>query len=312
MKSIAIEHEELSIKNTTLINWCLGNTCNYSCSYCPDSLHSGSIKWVNHNLAFDFCHKIVSHFKSTGKTVEFLFTGGEPTMYPYFPMLLEKLKREECKIEVITNGSRTKKWWEQNRHLFDKVIFTYHSEFANKEHIIDIINTIKDFCSIHVNFTMLPSKFEECLETAITINRLFPNISLTLKPLLKNFGDEMYDYEERHIQVLKEIRFKYNVTENISRGSLRNFFDSGETLKYKAVDFILRNENHWKGWKCHIGIELIYIDYKGDVYRGTCKQGNKITNIHLNENFSFPNDAIICQKETCHCITDIMTTKRFN
>ena len=33
--------------NALWIDWTLGNSCNFSCSYCPDNLHDGTANWVS-------------------------------------------------------------------------------------------------------------------------------------------------------------------------------------------------------------------------------------------------------------------------
>lgn len=304
-----IKHANPENTKTSIINWCLGNTCNYNCSYCPENLHSGSITWINLPLALKFCEKLILHYSHFDQNIEFLFTGGEPTLYPGFPKLLKRLKELGCKVGVITNGSRTLTWWSKNCHLFDKIILTYHAEFANKSHVFDLVHLLSDERDVHVNFTMLPSMFETILDISHQLNYQFPTVSITLKPLLIDFGDIMYDYSLYHRNVIKTLKFKTSKRFASTRGLMKKILTNDIEISLKASDFILNDENHWEGWKCKAGVELIYIDYKGDVYRGTCKQGGKITNIFLNEEFTFPTSEIICRKKTCHCITDIMTSK---
>ena len=42
---ILLAHQKPENAHWFVVNWCLGNICNFSCSYCPDGLHNGSIKW---------------------------------------------------------------------------------------------------------------------------------------------------------------------------------------------------------------------------------------------------------------------------
>ena len=44
-KYFKIEHSNPIHNDWFVVNWCLGNTCNYKCSYCPSSLHDGSNRW---------------------------------------------------------------------------------------------------------------------------------------------------------------------------------------------------------------------------------------------------------------------------
>ena len=56
-------HFAPSSKEYTVVNWCIGNTCNYSCTYCPDYLHDGSIKWFDYDEVEHFCNRVINHFE---------------------------------------------------------------------------------------------------------------------------------------------------------------------------------------------------------------------------------------------------------
>ena len=89
-----IEYDKLihfapSSKEYTVVNWCIGNTCNYTCTYCPDYLHDGSIKWFDYDEAETFCSRVINHYDN--KKLYFEFTGGEVTMWRHFPKLAEFL-----------------------------------------------------------------------------------------------------------------------------------------------------------------------------------------------------------------------------
>jgi MoaA/NifB/PqqE/SkfB family radical SAM enzyme len=243
--------------------------------------------------------------------MEFLFSGGEPTMYPYFSKFISFLKDNGCYISVITNGSRTIAWWLKNFQNLNKVVLTYHYEFANLEHVEELIQLLNNKLNIHVNFTMLPLKFNEIYEIVGLVSTRFPNISLSLKPLLVGFGDEMYPYKKEQIDVMEN--FKTTSSQYFddfpTRGSMNKVYYDSYKERYLATDFILKKENHWKGWYCNIGLELLYIHYNGDVYNGICRQGGKLTNVFNLGHFALPSTAIKCAKDTCHCLTDIMTSK---
>lgn len=297
--------------NTTIVNWCLGNTCNYRCSYCPDILHSGSVNWVSYDKAIGFCEKLIRHYRSLGQQPEFLFTGGEPTMYPAFVKLLTWLKERGFAISIISNGSRTVGWWEKNVHLLDTVILTYHSEYADNEHFTAVVRLLGARIPLHINFTMLPANFSGILEFENLLHQQGGVFTTTLKPLLVNFGSQLYDYTPEQLKILQISERSGQNTTRTGRSEMKKILqDRSETL-ITAADLILRDENHWKGWKCYAGVELVYIDFNGDVYRGTCKQGGRITNIYEEEDFSFPSSFVTCGKSTCHCLSDITTSKEY-
>ncbi|SVC84341.1 uncharacterized protein METZ01_LOCUS337195, partial [marine metagenome] len=35
-----------NIEKYFTVDWSVGSTCNFSCSYCPDELHNGSTLWI--------------------------------------------------------------------------------------------------------------------------------------------------------------------------------------------------------------------------------------------------------------------------
>ena len=41
-----------------VVNWCLGNTCNFACSYCPSGLHDGSKRWPDPQVIKNFIAKV--------------------------------------------------------------------------------------------------------------------------------------------------------------------------------------------------------------------------------------------------------------
>ena len=71
--------------NVLQIEWTLGNTCNYNCSYCLPILHDNSFPWINLEKSKKFIDKLHNHYTDMGIT-HFIwkFGGGEPTLYKDF------------------------------------------------------------------------------------------------------------------------------------------------------------------------------------------------------------------------------------
>ena len=59
-KYFKLEHSNPSHKDWFVVNWCLGNTCNFACSYCPSGLHDGSKRWPDPQLIKNFIAKVGS------------------------------------------------------------------------------------------------------------------------------------------------------------------------------------------------------------------------------------------------------------
>ena len=72
-------HDLSFSKEFVVVNWCLGNTCNYACNYCPDYLHDGSSGWLKYDDVETFCERVINHYDD--RKIYFEFTGGEVTMW---------------------------------------------------------------------------------------------------------------------------------------------------------------------------------------------------------------------------------------
>src|SRR5947207_9732272 len=128
---LTIDHLHPEHGRTVLINWTLGNKCNYFCSYCPAELHSGSSGWPQFEPLLSFCDRLIAHYREVRRALRFQFTGGEPTLYRHFPDLVKHLKHEGCEVSLISNGSRRLNWWKEVCPSLDGVVLTHHIEFAD-------------------------------------------------------------------------------------------------------------------------------------------------------------------------------------
>lgn len=85
-----IEHSRADHARVVLVDWMLGNNGSYACSYCPKSLHDGSVRWQSVADVLAFYDLLQRHYAQLrGKRVWLQFTGGEPTMHPQIIRLLE-------------------------------------------------------------------------------------------------------------------------------------------------------------------------------------------------------------------------------
>ena len=137
--------------NDITIQWSMGNSCNFECEYCPTQLHDGSIGWQSTELYLDVIDKICNHYAEQNKTVNFELIGGEVTVIPGFLEILQKIKEHNGRSIVFTNGSRTRNWWSKAKHYMDGVVLTYHTLSQDQQHLINVINEIKDYVTIDIN-----------------------------------------------------------------------------------------------------------------------------------------------------------------
>jgi MoaA/NifB/PqqE/SkfB family radical SAM enzyme len=308
---IRLEHSDIKNADVFVVNWCLGNTCNFECSYCPSGLHDASKRWPEPDIIKNFILKVKE--AHPGKILYFEFTGGEVTLYRHFIEICQFCAEQNVKVGLISNGSRTTRYWEENKQYFDHVCLSYHPEFADEKHFIDVVKILHDDVRTHVNIMMSPEKFDHCYAVANKVKNL-GNISMALQPLIHDFGDTLYDYndfqkkifDKQHELITKHIKFTKSF--DYYRGAMRMINADGGDRVSSAHRFISDKTNDWSGWKCYAGVEQLIVDMDGSIYRGWCKEGGMLGHI-ADPGLNLSIQPIVCSKTMCHCNFDIMSTK---
>lgn len=308
---VRLEHHNENHSNIVVVNWCVGNTCNFSCSYCPEGLHNGSVPWRDYNEIKNFCDKVISHYEN--KKIYFEFTGGEVSLWKHFIQLAQYLKSRNVDVGLISNGSRTVRWWQDALPHIDHVCLSFHPEQGDAKNFIEIVKLVHKKIRTHVNIMMHPDKFNFCYEVATKVKDI-GDISMALQPLIVDFGEQLYEYNEYQEHIFKNqhqlIQKHIKRTQEFPtyRGAMVKVDKDGNRTVQAAHQFISKKENNWQGWKCYIGIEQIVVDMDGTIYRGWCRVGGKIGNI-IDDDLQLPEDPILCTKKMCHCNFDIMSLK---
>jgi len=308
---IKLEHSNPNHEDWFVVNWCLGNTCNFECSYCPSALHDGSKRWPETQVIKNFIARIKDHYFH--KNIYFEFTGGEVTMYKDFTEICQFCTEMGIKVGLISNGSRTIRYWEENKQFFDHVCLSFHPEEGDADHFVQVVKLLHKDVRTHVNIMMSPEKFDHCYAIANKVKNI-GNISMALQPLIHDFGDTLYDYNEfqkkifdkQHDLITKHIKF--DRTFDYYRGAMRKVNKDGTKQVSSAHRFVSEKTNDWSGWKCYAGIEQLIVDMDCSIHRGWCKVGGAIGHIE-DANLNLPMEPVVCNKTMCHCNFDIMSTK---
>lgn len=329
-------YENIMGNDYILVDWMIGNTCNYGCTYCHPKIYDGSNPWPEVDIAFEFVKRTTDHYRSIGKNkIVWNLLGGEPTVWSKFSEFFHRVKDydPDCIIRVLTNGSRTLRWWEKNANLFDEVIISWHPERADYVHCTDVSNILQDsgvFCSIQV--CMYPPLMDHCIEAAKYFHENTRCTGVSAKSLQENLlADRTFDYDQEKVdQVVKYSGMpKAHVMDNNEdkeKEHQSNLFKMnrpayGKTMRFLNTytgmqEFVQANElmasgrNSWEGWMCNIGIETLHIDDRGKVSSGSsCFYWLEHGNINDPENIEFPTTGRVCEFEWCSCIADVEVTK---
>ncbi len=302
-----LEHANHNHANTFIVNWMAGNTCNYSCSYCPDYLHNGTSPWLSYSVVTEFCDKIITHY--TSKKIVFEFTGGEITMWPDFIQVAAYLHARNIDISIISNGSRTLRWWETAVPYLKRVHLSFHPEQGDQKQFENVVAYLYNKTSLHVNIMMHPSCFETCRDFASQLEHTYP-VSVSRQPLLHQLKGSLYTYSREELSIMGQSQSAAIEADqtHVYRSEMTKAYPDGERTNHSCNYFLSSFENNWNDWLCFAGLEQIVVTQTGDVYRGWCMSGGKIGHISQHK-IVFPTNPVCCDQYECSCNFDILCTK---
>jgi len=308
MDAVRVDHQNTDHAKWVLVDWTLGTTCNFRCSYCPPSLHDGRLSFPQYDRITQFARTLTQHYRKLDRSVFVQFTGGEVSLYSQLPAVLTDLNEIGVLCGLISNGSRGPAYWSQLSELLNSVVLTHHIEFANLDRFRAVAELLSERIRTHIQITMLPTRFGECLERAFAIRTACPRATIGLKPLRMGFGSKLYSYTPEQLAIMR--RSPVPPARDLIQGGVRGLMqlkdeENVETLS--AARILAWGLNRWQGWLCSAGLELLAITAEGDVYRGLCREGGCLGNI--NSTVILPTKHIVCGRPSCTCLADIMTTK---
>ena len=311
-----LDHYHNEAKNWIVVNWNLGNMCNFSCSYCPEILHNGSFGWNDFDVVKDFVDAASEYFSP--KNIYFEFTGGEVTLWKDFVKLAKYIKSIGNDIGFISNASRTLRWWEENKGYFDHVCLSFHAELSDSDHFIRIVDIMNATCRTHANVMMHHKEpFWSKAKLVAEYIKGIPNLSIAIQPLIIDFGDNLFPYTKEQLDYIylphSTIIEDDGIKRKLYRGAMKTINTKTNESEPMAVHrFISAKTNNWEGWNCWAGLEQFIIDFDGSIWRGWCRVGGSFGNIKNSDKIYWPINSVVCNKSHCHCNFDIMCKKEKN
>ena len=322
---IKIEHILPHTTQVGYVDWRLGNTCNYKCSYCPPYENSGSFPWIDIDTNIKTQNIIIEGYRSMGKSTSFAYTGGEPTVYKHFPQLLENGKNQGAWNWVYTNGGRTVRYWNDIKDVLDMACISYHAEYDQTDHLMEVVEAIKRQVYLSINVVMHPFHLDKCFKFINTFKSAHPEVEIDTKIVRVEHGEITHpDYTSDNLKKISAysdmLDFERRVgtkKQNVGKPFL------GKNVVMKLVEpdkeprlincqeEILKGSkgyNDFNNWECYIGVESLMIDFDGKVYKGYCQMDGSIGII---PNFEVPKEPTICRygSKRCTCNLDFATTK---
>jgi hypothetical protein len=300
----------------------LHDLCNYRCAYCDESYWGGSHRW----LKFDDVRRFLDQLVAINRRdlYHISFTGGEPTLWPEFPRLCRYLKERRWEIGMTSNGSKPLSFWDEVKDDFNWISLSYHPQYAKDDHFLELIRLLSARAKVAVRLMMHRERrfwersfaFGETLRSLKGINSTY----VEYVPLQENFGKDSTPvvYEPWQQEAFRGLRpFAAQDPEipatprKFAAPDLWNYqvvYADGARELCRPNELVVQDLVDFEGWTCFAGVEMMFVDHTGEIYRGGCKIGGRIGRIG-DESFSFPSAPVVCTKNFCPCGTDIQTKK---
>jgi organic radical activating enzyme len=313
--------------DTLRVAFQLGNPCTYNCSYCPPMTKDGSIPWPDVDKAIaivDRIHEVYTSSPYNKKVIIYDLQGGEPTVWKDIEKLLIHINEIGDVCQILTNASRSVRWWDEYGKYFDRVTMSFHPESADKVHFTEVIKVLqKNNVNCGAAILMLPELWDKCIDAKEYILENC-DIELYLK-ILKDqsvYPAKMWPYTDDQLKYIEgNGHFKQKVPHANGRkyGSSTLLYDSKTNTHQRIITdrLIVTNQNRWRGWQCNIGIDTLLLDQHGRIRKGAyCykpheKPEHVIGNWKTDDvkTLKFPTEAVTCHYDACWCIHDIRARK---
>ena len=333
------EHATRKDPKIISITWFIGKRCNYDCSYCPSYFHDNFSPHIDLENARKFIDELDFYASQKGKKWKMVITGGEPFVNPSFLAIIKHMKsKKNCiKLVVVTNGSMNLEIYHESISYIDNLTISLHLEKENtiQNTINKILELNKTRVFLNVNLMALPKKFD-LVRDAIEVFQK-NNVNFVLRKIEPpsqyenkiSKGDEEAIRKEATNYDENKLKRKQDLVKN--REHLFQTYYAQDELDFlnefsnkkqwnniklhgddyavecNTDDLIRHNSNNWQGWQCFIGIDSLYVQHNGKIYRGNCMQGGQIGEI--GKKIDWPVHPISCPIKSCLCNNDMVIRK---
>jgi MoaA/NifB/PqqE/SkfB family radical SAM enzyme len=302
-----------SIGNGMVIDWVITNNCNYKCNYCSPNLHSNTSGWPNYDNALKFFNYLHS-YNSNKKLI--ILCGGEPTLWP---RLIDFIKEspDGYLLEIVTNGSRTLRWWEkfidECKDKIHQIAISVHWESADINHLVEVCKLLdsKDMQTTVMIIADKAAGFKKIKTTFKLLTADSLKINVIIKPVkVYTQSGKTQDYSKKEIEWINNTKYINSKTVDHPDIPSDMIVDGRRYAKSYAREILSKNKHNFKGWKCWAGSTRLNINYDGTINGATCRTANSISYGNINDDIiAIDPEPLICRENYCTCLLDIRIPK---
>lgn len=309
MKIIRIEQVPNSPMHLT---WIINNICPNSCSYCPESLHSGSNHHYDWNNAKLFFKLLIEKYPKIHCSV----SGGEPSISPFFKEIVKTFYDSGNTIGITSNAAKPVEYWEDISHYLNYICFSYHPEFPDRL-FLEKVKAAGKHTPVTVRIMMHPHYWSHCVEKYYEFSKIdFINTeSVKILPM-SDIDNSVHEYSQsqlewlslhegtkRHLAHIPPNKFVPDIN------SIIHLENGTIDTDPNTVDYINKNMTRFYGYRCMVGLKSLFVDSYGEIYLANCLINGSIGNINDPSNIKWPTQSVICNKDLCQCTTDVNIEK---
>lgn len=318
------------------IRWNPNNVCNFNCRYCFPDNNTGTHKSPKDLdlVIANFTHMLEQYqWKLNKDKFHFMIAGGEPTLWKDLGLFMREMKKRfDIYFTVISNGSRTIRWWKEHASEIDDAHLTLHIAEGNVDHMIEVADILYEAGSkTTVKVLMDPEHWDKGVEHVETMKKhskypWFIQVAEVIEKehvyqhsTKKRYTQEQLQYIDKESKrwpgILWFWKNRHLFKEHLKLYESKAELENGKVIKAQPGTYLNRDQNHFEGWKCNIGLETVYIEWTGDI-KGSC--GAKIFNAEKHPNildsnfkdsFRVKNEPTICPYKSCFCLPETHVTK---
>jgi len=305
----------MKLKYDVEADWALLTTCNFRCGYCFVSLPALATKLT----AYGTNDQWTEGFDATGKTWLLHLTGGEPSIYPGFVDLCEKLTRHHC-LSINSNLSHrcteifAKRINPERVHFINAAL--HYGERSKRTGFEAFINRVQKLrrhrFHVFVSSVMTPHLVKIFPE----VSAYFESHGLSLVPKVMRERFKGKIYPGAYTAQEKDLIRDYLAKARQSYESVIAAMEETATIDMFADDRLLDSPRIYRGKLCGSGHNFVRIEPDGAVVR--CGSGVQLGNILLKNvallNVPKPCDSFycpyFCEKYTSPPFVPAQQTKR--
>jgi organic radical activating enzyme len=295
------------------LTWIINNICPNKCSYCPPGLHNGANHHYDWNNARNFFKELFIRYPKIHCSV----AGGEPSVSPFLEELVQTFKDNNSTIGITSNAAKPASYWSRISPNLNYIAFSWHAEFIDDNFREKVMAAAMN-TAVTVRIMMNTQHWERSVEEYLSWKDNPYVFVEPVRALNWNSGSvnpSAYTYNAEQERWFESNRIEQKIIHHLPNLEFPDMsadiiLDDGTVDSNPNVVTLINNgQTNFNGYSCEAGLRGMFIDWRGKIYLGNCQIGGAIGTINEPEKIRWPTGPVTCDKNLCHCASDVVLNK---